>query len=267
MAKVILDAGHGGNDLGAVFNNRYEKNDTMKLTLAVGRVLEENGIQVVYTRIDDQYQSQLERINRANREEGDLFVSIHRAQGPSQETFSFVRGLLYKEGGIQQAAVENILRNLEEQVGFHNIGVRIREEILVLKNINMPSIMLDVGVINSRNDNQLFDTRLEDIANAIAMGIIETLRNENEYEASTVSSTCQRQTTENRYRVQVGLFQVYNNALNLQSQLLQQGFQAEIVCRGDFFAVYVGDFNNLDDAVEVEQMLRRNRYNTLIVTL
>ena len=41
--KVILDAGHGGDEPGAIYNGRKEKDDTLRLTLAVGRILEENG--------------------------------------------------------------------------------------------------------------------------------------------------------------------------------------------------------------------------------
>lgn len=47
---IVMDAGHGGSDLGAVYNGRYEKNDTLALTLAVGNILQNAGINVVYTR-------------------------------------------------------------------------------------------------------------------------------------------------------------------------------------------------------------------------
>lgn len=48
--KVILDAGHGGDEPGAIYNGRKEKDDTLRLTLAVGRILEENGVSTLYTR-------------------------------------------------------------------------------------------------------------------------------------------------------------------------------------------------------------------------
>ena len=47
--KVILDAGHGGDEPGAIYNGRKEKDDTLRLTLAVGRILEENGVSTLYT--------------------------------------------------------------------------------------------------------------------------------------------------------------------------------------------------------------------------
>ena len=49
MATIILDARHGGWHNGAVYEGRLEKDDTLALTLAVGRILEDNGINVLYT--------------------------------------------------------------------------------------------------------------------------------------------------------------------------------------------------------------------------
>ena len=46
MATIMLDAGHGGYDSGAVYGDRYEKNDTLSLVLAVGTILENNGVDV-----------------------------------------------------------------------------------------------------------------------------------------------------------------------------------------------------------------------------
>ena len=53
---VFLDAGHGGSDPGAVYNGRQEKDDTLALTLAVGRILESYGFRVIYSRTEDIYE-------------------------------------------------------------------------------------------------------------------------------------------------------------------------------------------------------------------
>jgi len=70
-----------------------------------------------------------------------------------------------------------------------------------------------------------------------------------------------------RYRVQLGLFRLYNNAIDLQYQLLQQGFPAEILQQGNFFVVLVGNFCNLDDAAELERSLRGRRYDTFLIAV
>ena len=61
---IMLDAGHGGRDPGAVFNGRQEKDDTLRLTLAIGEILQNNGVDVEYTRTTDAYTSPYERACR-----------------------------------------------------------------------------------------------------------------------------------------------------------------------------------------------------------
>ena len=53
--SIMLDAGHGGRDPGAVYQGRQEKDDTLRLTLAIGEILQNNGIDVEYTRTTDIY--------------------------------------------------------------------------------------------------------------------------------------------------------------------------------------------------------------------
>ena len=58
MAKVILDAGHGGSrDPGAVYEGRQEKDDVLRLALAVGEILERKGVEVSYNRVNYVYVS------------------------------------------------------------------------------------------------------------------------------------------------------------------------------------------------------------------
>ena len=80
--KIVLDAGHGGEDPGAVYKDRKEKDDNLKLTLAVGKILEENGVDVVYTRTTDIYQSPFEKAKAANEAGADFFISFHRTEYP-----------------------------------------------------------------------------------------------------------------------------------------------------------------------------------------
>ena len=65
MARIIIDSGHGGSDPGATYEGRREKDDNLRLALAVGRILEENGEDVVYTRTEDVYQTPFEKAQLA----------------------------------------------------------------------------------------------------------------------------------------------------------------------------------------------------------
>lgn len=59
--KIVIDAGHGGANPGAVYGGRREKDDVLSLALAVGEVLEQSGVDVYYTRVGDVYESPYER--------------------------------------------------------------------------------------------------------------------------------------------------------------------------------------------------------------
>ena len=66
MPTVILDAGHGGSDFGAVYQGRREKDDNLALTLAVGDILAAAGIDVLYTRTTDIYETPTAKAQEGN---------------------------------------------------------------------------------------------------------------------------------------------------------------------------------------------------------
>ena len=72
MATIVIDAGHGGADPGAVFEGRQEKDDTLRLALAVGKILEENGQNVIYTRTTDVYQTPFQKATIGNEARADF---------------------------------------------------------------------------------------------------------------------------------------------------------------------------------------------------
>ena len=70
--SIMMDAGHGGRDPGAVYNGRQEKDDTLRLALAVGEILQDRGIDVEYTRTTDVYETPYEKAMEANQAGADL---------------------------------------------------------------------------------------------------------------------------------------------------------------------------------------------------
>ncbi len=174
MATVFLDAGHGGVNPGAVFEGRRESDDVLDLTLAVGNILEENGIEVAYSRTTDIYESPWQKAAEANASDADWFVSIHRNSSVYPEQYSGVETLVYARGLRSEELAENINRELEN-VGFINLGISERPNLVVLRETQMPAVLVEVGFINTARDNELFDSRFYEVANAIANGIIQTV--------------------------------------------------------------------------------------------
>ena len=143
MATIILDAGHGGNDIGDAYGFRYEKDDNLRLTLAVGNELEKYGYNVEYIRISDKYLSQNDRVNIVNSLSGCLLLSIHRMIG--------------------------------EPLGFNSYSLSVILEIQLFYATDVPALMMGIGNLNSDYDNYLFDNRLNEFATAIATGIYYTI--------------------------------------------------------------------------------------------
>lgn len=248
--RVLLDAGHGGWDNGASYEGRTEKEDNLRLALAVGEILQKNGIDVVYTRTDDIYQSPNEKARIGNMENVDYFVSLHRNASPNSNQYSGVQTLLYNDGDIKEVLADNINSQLEK-VGFKNLGRSIRQNLAVLRQTNMPAVLVETGFINTDADNQIFDEKFDAVANAIAQGILETVEGN----------------MENRkyYRIQVGLFRNQENATRLADELSSMGYTVEVEPYGEFYRVLVGKFDELVRAERIERILQEDGYNTLIV--
>lgn len=247
--KVVIDAGHGGSDPGATYYGRQEKDDTLRLALAVGRVLAQNGVNVAYTRINDVYDTPFEKAEMANNSDADFLVSIHRNAMPVPNTASGVETLVYRNEGLPSTMAENINSALQE-VGFTNLGIVERPGLVILRRTKMPAVLVEAGFIDNEADNSFFDRNFQAIAEAIAHGILVTLE-----EASK---------TPMYYMVQTGAYRVKGLAEQMLNQLKSQDFPAFLIYEDGYYKVKVGAFQNLENAVKMEQRLRDYGYNTFI---
>lgn len=273
--SIMLDAGHGGErDPGAVYKGRQEKDDNLKLVLEIGEILQNNGIDVEYTRTTDVYISPIQRARMANEAGVDFFVSIHRNSSPVENQYMGVESLVYDLSGIKVKMAENINAQLET-VGFVNLGVKARPNLVVLRRTRMPAVLVEVGFLNSDTDNKLFDENFEDIAQAIAEGIMDTLGmgsasagDQPEMRAPDANRRrAEAQMPETEFRVQVGAFRNGIYAERLLRELTEQDFPAYIDDRGQFDRVQVGSYRTLDEAVQMERRLKRAGYPTVIVSV
>lgn len=265
--RVVLDAGHGGFDEGVVFENRIEKDDNLDLTLAVGKLLEDKGLEVAYTRVNDVYATPLGKAQIANDLGGDLLVSFHRNYGLDPTALSGVESFIYQKGTITEKIANQINSNLEN-VGFQNLGVDVTKNPSILRSSTMPSIMLEVGSINSVEDNQLFDQKFDQIADAIAGAIYEGLTG-NEW-TSTVEKGSKidevhSAAIDEKYLVQFSLFQEYENAEQFLNKMGEIGFPLRVVEKGVVYAVQATDIKNLSKAHDLELELKLLGYDTLLM--
>lgn len=253
--NIVIDAGHGGSDPGAVNKGRQEKDDDLRLAMAVGDIISQNGVNVTYTRTADVYQTPFEKAQIANDADADFFISFHRNSSPRDNQYSGVETLVYDKSGEKLNMAENINGALGE-IGFRNLGVQARPGLVVLRRTKMPALLIETGFINTDKDNELFDAQFEEMAQAIAYAILGTL-NENQTNAESSEE-------EPLYRVQVGSFRQREYADQLLYELQDQGFPAFILNQNGYYRVQVGAFKQLSNAVKMEQALRRAGYSTWI---
>ena len=122
VQSIVLDAGHGGKDPGALGTGRYpktEKHIALDVTLKVGRYLEEAfpEMKVIYTRTGDTFPTLKDRTDLANNSNADLFISIHCdafTKSSAKGSSSHVMGLRYTEANLRVAQKENAVIYLED---------------------------------------------------------------------------------------------------------------------------------------------------------
>lgn len=121
---VVIDAGHGGKDHGAIDNDVREKDINLNVALKLGEYIKKHGknIKVVYTRDKDEYLTLQQRADKANKAHGDLFISIHtnsldksnanrtKVEGASTYTL----GLHKNDNNMNVARRENSVMTLEQ---------------------------------------------------------------------------------------------------------------------------------------------------------
>lgn len=176
---VCLDAGHGGTDAGAVNGDRLEKNDNLRMALAVRDKLENAGserLTVLMTRADDTFLELQQRVDLANENGATLFVSLHRNSGGGKGVEVWTSSLKEKAecrlaqyimDGLEQAGVQKV-RGVK-----HGTAGNPAVSYTVVGRTEMPACLVELGFIDNDEDNALLDSHWDAYAQAIADGILK----------------------------------------------------------------------------------------------
>lgn len=178
---VFIDPGHGGDDGGAQNSEatRFEKNDTLNVSLKVRDELEEMGVTVMMSRETDEFVPLDDICKKANNSQADLFVSIHR--NSSEEEYKGVE--IWVNNHKPEAdtlLASNILAALDEvgisenrKVCYGFIG-EPQSNYQVNRQTHMPSCLVELGFITNDEDNRLLDEHIDEYAKAIADAVVKT---------------------------------------------------------------------------------------------
>lgn len=174
---VCIDPGHGGKDIGCDSNGRIEKDDVLKLGLAIQKYLEAQDVKVVMTRDDDTFLKLSARCRVSNEANADYFFSIHRNKGPGNG----VETWLYSQADEESKTLADKVMKSINNVGIsRDRGIKYgtnegtNSNYYVNANTNSPAMVLEMGFVNVADDNKLFDSKLDQYAQAIGDAIIAT---------------------------------------------------------------------------------------------
>ena len=167
--KVIIDAGHGGTDVGATSGGIYEKDITLDISKRVEKLLNQKGYQVVMTRPNDTYVSLQDRVTISEKNDPDIFVSIHVNSSVRPEITGVETHYYHQES---MALAQTVHSSLASAVQSPNRGL-FKSKFYVINHTTVPAILVEIGFIsNSGEREQLVgEKRKQATAKAIADGV------------------------------------------------------------------------------------------------
>jgi N-acetylmuramoyl-L-alanine amidase len=156
---VVIDAGHGGEDLGSSHGGVHEKNINIAIARKLYSLLEEHGIKPYMTRWDDEYIIRDDRYPIAN-EIGDMLISLHVNADEHSNIAVGVQNFFATNGSREKDRHGIPNRYLGDYIVKHinaETGARIREttianRIVILYNAKIPAVLIEMGFMTTPGD-------------------------------------------------------------------------------------------------------------------
>lgn len=177
---VVLDAGHGGTQSGAVsLTGKLEKDFNLAIIRKVRDLLmQENMVDVVFTRTDDITLGLQDRVKIAEAAKANLFISVHGnsldKDYPNREKINGSETYISRSESLPFAQIMH--KHLVIATGFKDNGIRTKS-LHVTRETSMPAVLLEVGYLtNIGNESAMYSEQLQDnLAREIVAGIKEYL--------------------------------------------------------------------------------------------
>lgn len=179
--KIVIDAGHGGTEVGATYGGIYEKDINLAIAKVVQQELEKQGVKVYMTRTTDATTTLASRANLANNINADLFVSVHNNAMPNKSSINgtevlYPTSTIVKNGISAYSLATKLQETVSSLAGTYNKGIINRNNLYVLNHTKMPSVIVEVAYMTNYGDlAKLKDSAfLEKAGKSIAQGILES---------------------------------------------------------------------------------------------
>ncbi|KEO85224.1 SH3 domain-containing protein [Tumebacillus flagellatus] len=175
---IVLDAGHGGTDVGAIGRNTgvYEKDLTLPLTRLLANKLTSTGARVVLTRSDDSFVSLDDRVQISKKENCDAFVSLHfntNADPDLSGTMTFY----YSDNGQDRDLADRVQKQLVSRLGLPDLGTRFGDYYVLRENPQTAVLIETDFLTNSGDEQKAKDPEVQDAAaEAIFQALVDYLK-------------------------------------------------------------------------------------------
>ena len=176
---VMVDAGHGGKDSGALSPRGFKEKDfNLKQALSLESELRKVGFKVTLTRGDDSFPLLYDRPRQAVREKADLFISIHHnATGVSGNPREVRHSVTYASNDVGLELAKSVQRQVAQAVApVKNNGAQLKS-LAVCRNPAVPSCLVEVDFINlpEGEEASMDPVRHRNVSRAIVMGVLDWL--------------------------------------------------------------------------------------------
>ena len=175
---VVVDAGHGGRDVGATRNGIYEKDIVLAMSKQLGRILQQMGYSVIYTRTEDIELDLEPRVDIAENARASAFISVHaNSLGANASTVNGVETYHAPGASLGKSLAEFVHAQILASTGANDRGVRSARFHVILKT-SMPAVLVETGFITNPSEAaKLVDSAYQlRMAEAIARGVDQFLK-------------------------------------------------------------------------------------------
>lgn len=169
VKRVVIDAGHGGTDYGAIRNGINEKDITLDVSKRVEVLLKKQGYHVVMTRTNDIFVSLEDRVNISETNAPDIFVSIHVNSSVKPE-ITGIETHYYHQESLNLA--QTVHSSIASTIKSNNRGL-FKSKFYVINHTTAPAILIEIGFISNDNERAqlVSEKRKQDTAKSIVEGI------------------------------------------------------------------------------------------------
>lgn len=273
--KIFIDPGHGGSSIGATYKGRKEQDDCLRLSLKIEEfLLKQKNIEVKLSRRTDINPLISSRCKEANNWGADFFISVHRnAFAPNKAKGAEV--YVYSKCAVNGETFNKAKRILEltcAATGFENRGTKrgapSYADYGVNSLSNMSSCLFEFGFIDSDIDNEIFDKYFNEMAEAVAQGLVEACGGTYvKAQSKPTPVTPPPAAKFEKQTVQIGSFDRTLGAETYLADAKAKGLPAEKVIVNGVHKIILGDVDTQAEADKLIAMAKKAGFNAILVPL